>query len=328
VGNENWGCGGNFSPEDYGTEYRRYSSYLRSFGGAKPFLIACGPNGNDLDWTRRFFTKMRKDYWAGTDIHGYAAHYYCGTAGTSTEYSEAQWYELLLAATKMEQIVVQQRGLMDAFDPDRKTGLIIDEWGTWHRAEPGRNPAFLWQQNTIRDAHVAAITLNIFNKHADKVVMANIAQTINVLQSLILTDGDRMVTTPTYHVYDLFSAHQGGQALRTLVEGPDLSSEKGRLPLVSASSSLKDSTLTVTLVNSSFSDTVEVDLRPLGGSIEAVLGETILAFPDGDLHAYNTVEEPAAVRLADTSAVIGQHSGNLTLELKPGQVARISARIS
>src|SRR4051812_47683520 len=183
VGNEAWGCGGNFTPEDYAAEYRRFSTYLRDFGGAELFLIACGPDGNNVDWTRRLLAKL-----AGADrrfncrVHGLGAHYYCGTAGPSaTEFGTAEWYELLGKAAGVERLILDQRAAMDEFDPDRRVGLIIDEWGTWHFPTPGRNPLHLWQQNTLRDALVAAITLDTFHRHADKIVMANVAQAVNVL---------------------------------------------------------------------------------------------------------------------------------------------------
>ena len=192
VGNENWGCGGNFSPEDYCTEFRRFASFVRGFG-KKLTVIACGPANNDVEWTDRFFRKLNKDYWPFNNIDGFAAHYYCGTAGTATEYTQDEWYRLLEKGLKMEELVVQQRAAMDAWDPQRRIGLIVDEWGTWHPVEKGTNPAFLYQQNTIRDALVAANTLDIFNRHADKVVMSNIAQTINVLQAMILTEGDKLL---------------------------------------------------------------------------------------------------------------------------------------
>ena len=178
VGNENWGCGGNFTPEDYATEYRRFSTYLRDWCPEPNYLIACGPNGNDLNWTRRVLEKILNGYKPFVPpIHGLSAHYYCGTAGTDLAYTTEQWYELLWKSLQMETLVVEQRELMDEYDPERKIGLVVDEWGTWHPPTPGRNSAFLWQQNTVRDALVAALTLNIFNNHADKLVMANIAQT-------------------------------------------------------------------------------------------------------------------------------------------------------
>jgi alpha-N-arabinofuranosidase len=329
VGNENWGCGGNFSPEDYGTEYRRYATYLRSWGATPLYLIACGPSSNDLDWTRRFFTKLKKDYWSGPSIHGYAAHYYCGTAGTATEYTEAQWYELLWKSIQMEPLVVQQRALMDAFDPERKIGLIVDEWGTWHPATPDRNPAFLWQQNTVRDALVAALTLDIFNRHADKVVMSNIAQTINVLQALLLTDGDKMLKTPTCHIYDLYKVHHGAQSARILIDSPEIDVEtagrKHKLATVAGSASVKDGKLNVTLVNTSATEPQEVNLRLFGGQATAL---TVTVLDHGaetglDIYAHNTHDEPNRVTLRGdvTHEVTGDRH---THALRPASVTRLT----
>src|SRR5262249_2158705 len=161
------------------------------------FLIACGPDGNRPDWTRRFFTKLRAtapfSTHCHTRLHGLAAHYYCGTAGTATRYSVDQWYELLDRAARIEDLILTQRAVMDGFAPQRKAGLLMEEGGTWHPLPPGRHPLHLWQQNTLRDALVAAITLDTFHRHADKLVMANIAQMVNVLQAMVLTEGDRMV---------------------------------------------------------------------------------------------------------------------------------------
>ena len=293
VGNENWGCGGSFTPEDYGTEYRRFACFLRAFGDTPIYLIACGPPGNDLDWTRRFFEKLRKDYGRGPAIHSYAAHYYCGTAGTATEYSPEEWYTLLHRASQMEPLVVQQRAAMDAFDPDRAIGLIVDEWGAWHPAEPERTPAFLWQQNTMRDALVAALTLDIFNRHADKVVMSNIAQTINVLQSMILTDGDKMLCTPTYHVYDLYQAHQGGKSVRALFEAPQIAVGHDQLFGLSGSASVKRNELTLTVVNPHVDTPVEVTIRLHGDVRLSRVQESVLAHED--IRAHNTFEEPNRV---------------------------------
>lgn len=326
VGNENWGCGGHFTPDDYATEYRRFATYLRNWGKDPLYLIGCGPNENDLDWTRRFFTKLKRDHGHHPPIHGYAAHYYTwnhGEFGTATEYNETQWYGLLAKSLRMEALVTQQRALMDAFDPDRKIGLLIDEWGTWHPATPGRNPRFLWQQNTLRDGLVAALTLDIFNRHADKVVMANIAQTINVLQSLLLTEGDKMLKTPTYHVFDLYKHHMGGQSLRVLIDTPsldaDIAGKVAKLPVIAGSASIKADRLTLTLVNSHATEPAEVDLRLLGGTLPATAKGTVLTHTD--IQAHNTHDAPNNITLTDTNDNILQHA---TLNLAPASVTRIS----
>lgn len=327
VGNENWGCGGNFTPEDYGSEYRRFATYLRNWGSDPLFLIACGPNGNDLDWTRRFFEKLKKDYWGGPPIQGFSAHYYCGAAGTATEYTEAQWYELLWKSLEMEPLVVQQRALLDAFDPERKIGLIVDEWGTWHPATGGCNPAFLWQQNTVRDALVAALTLDIFNRHADKVVMSNIAQTINVLQALLLTDGDKMIKTPTYWIYDLYKTHQGGTSVRVLGTASEIDCRANggprKLPAVSGSASIAGKKLTLTLVNTSATEPAEVKARFHGGPVSGIAQVSALAYPDGDIRAHNTHDAPDVVTLSDLPHVT--FSGTETvLTLRPASVTRFT----
>jgi alpha-N-arabinofuranosidase len=293
VGNENWGCGGSFCPEDYAAEYKRFSTFLYDFENAPLFLIACGPAGNDPDWTHRFFNQLG----SYRRLHGFAAHYYCGTAGTATEYTEDQWYQLLHQAAQMERLVVQQRAILDGYDPDRRIGLIVDEWGTWHPPAPGRNPAFLWQQNTLRDALVAALTLDLFNRHADKVVMGNIAQTVNVLQALILTEEERMLTTPTYHVYEMYVPHQGGQSLRTVFEADEVTfrvgTEERQLFGLAGSASLKGDTLFLTVVNPRLGEPQEVTVHLRDGGSARQITERVLTH--ADIHAHNTFEAPDTV---------------------------------
>jgi alpha-N-arabinofuranosidase len=322
VGNENWGCGGNFSPEDYGTEFRRFASFMRGFGGNKLYLVACGSPGNDVEWTNRFFRKLNKDYWVFNNIHGYASHHYCGTAGTATEYTTDQWYQLISQGLFMEQLVVQQRAAMDAYDPQRRIGLLIDEWGTWHPVEKGTNPAFLFQQNTLRDALVAATNLDIFNRHADKVVMANIAQTINVLQAMILTEGEGMIVTPTGYVYEMYAPHQGGQAVRTLVETESVSFKRGEkdetLALVAGSASLKEKTLFVTLTNSHATQAQEITLNLLGGAAAQNVSASVLT---GEIHAHNTFDKPEA--LTPQPMVVKATGSSFTVALPAASVVAL-----
>jgi alpha-N-arabinofuranosidase len=319
VGNENWGCGGNFSPEDYGTEFRRYASFMRGFGSKQLCLIACGPSSNDVEWTNRFFRKLNKDYWAFRNIQGYAAHYYCGTAGTATEYTVDQWYQLIFQGLQMEPLVVQQRAAMDAYDPQRRIGLIVDEWGTWHPVEKGTHPAFLYQQNTLRDALVAATSLDIFNRHADKVVMSNIAQTINVLQAMVLTQGEKMLVTPTGYVYEMYAPHQEGQAVRSLFETDMVTFKRGdkedALPLVAGSASLKGKVLFVTLTNTHASSAVEARVNLLGGAAAKGVTARILS---GEIHAHNTFDQPEA--LVPQPFTLGVSGSSFTISLPAASV--------
>jgi alpha-N-arabinofuranosidase len=292
VGNENWGCGGHFRGDEYAAQYRRFATYLRDLGETSLFLVACGSSGDDTQWTHRFFEALD-----GYDrIHGFGAHYYCRTAGTATEYTTDEWYTLLHRALRMESIVEQQRAIMDGYDPQREIGLIVDEWGTWHPPAPGRHPRHLWQQNTLRDAMVAASTLDIFNRHADKVVMANIAQTVNVLQAMILTEGEQMLTTPTYHVYEMYKSHHGGESLRFISQTDTIrfSAEEGEaeVPNLQGSASFRDDVLTLSVTNYNVDVPLPADIVLRG----ARAGEAAVSvLSASDIHAHNTFEEPIRV---------------------------------
>ncbi|MBN1876031.1 MAG: alpha-N-arabinofuranosidase [Anaerolineae bacterium] len=318
VGNENWGCGGSFSPEDYGTEFRRFATFVRGFG-KQLYVIACGPSGNDVEWTVRFFRKLRHDYWNFRNIHGFAAHYYCGTAGTATEYTVDQWYELIAKGLKMEDLVVQQRAAMDAYDPQRRIGLIVDEWGTWHPVEPGTHPRFLYQQNTLRDALVAATSLDIFNRHADKVVMANIAQTINVLQAMILTQEDKAIVTPTGYVYEMYAPHQGGASLRTVIASDTIAYTTGEkeqeVATIAGSASLKGKLLSLTLTNAHAIEAVDVTVQLLGGATARQGTARILT---GEIHTHNTFDQPDSIQ--PVTIPITAEGPEFTIQLPPASV--------
>ena len=300
IGNENWGCGGRMSPEHYAQQAKRYAAFMYPFGGKQPYRIACGPSGDDAEWTRRFFETLTGLRDGGRNclgaIDAFAAHYYCGTSGTATEYSEAEWYELLRRALHMEPLIVRHRAIMDGFDPERRIGLIVDEWGTWHPVIEGTNPRFLRQQSTIRDALVAALTLDVFNRHADKVVMANIAQTVNVLQAMCLTDGPRMFCTPTGHVYEMYAVHQGAQSVRLTVDaGPieyELGNGRDRLPSVAGSASVRNGEMAVSLVNTHASEAAEVRIE-IRGADATVRDWRVLAA--ADIHDHNDFDTPGRV---------------------------------
>jgi alpha-N-arabinofuranosidase len=324
VGNENWGCGGHMQPEEYAREYRRFSTYLRDFHGAPLHLIACGPNGNDADWTHRFFTALGRH----RRVHGWGAHYYCGTAGTATEYTDDQWYELLEKAARIEKLVTQQRAILDGFDPERNIGLIVDEWGTWHPPAPGRNPSFLWQQNTLRDGLVAALSLDVFNRHADKLEMANIAQTVNVLQALLLVEDGKTVITPTGHVYAMYAEHQGAESLRTHVEADDVEFTAGgrarKLPGLMGSASRRGEALLLTLVNPRLGAPLEATVALRDGA--EARGGTATVLTHDDSHAHNTFDAPESVE--PRSAPVEASGRTFTVTLAPQSVTAVSVRIA
>ena len=240
VGNENWGCGGNMLPQQYADEYRKFSTYVRPFGDTTPFLIACGPNRNNLDWTRGFFEKMTRRL-----PNGFAMHYYSNSRVAPTKFTPADSDRQLSTFADMEKAILEQRALIDKFDPQKRVGMLVDEWGVWDAMIPAEEKRYgrLWQQITMRSAVAAALGLNVFHRQADKLVMCNIAQLVNVLHSLLLTEDDKCIRTTTYHAFDLMKAHRGNKALR--VEQPDPA------PLgLSVSASRQDRDLTVTFVKS------------------------------------------------------------------------------
>ncbi len=249
IGNESWGCGGNMRPEYYADEFRRYQTFCRTYGSFKPFRIACGPSNDDYEWTEVLMER------AGKYMDALTMHYYTVPGdtweekGSATKFTPEEYWKTLYKAGRMDEIISGHDRIMSRRDPEKRIGLIVDEWGTWYDVEPGTNPGFLYQQNTMRDALVAALTLNIFNRHCDRVVMANLAQTVNVLQSVLLTEGDRLVLTPTYHVFELYKAHQGAKEVDCFVRTDSVGPEKYAVERISASASEKEGRITVTLAN-------------------------------------------------------------------------------
>ena len=260
VGNESWGCGGNMRPEYYADEYRRFQTYCRNYGQNRLYRIACGPNGDDYNWTE-VLMKNARWHMDGLTLHHYTV---CGDKWedkrAATGFNAEEYYRTLKHAMKMEELVTRHGQIMDRYDPEKKVALIVDEWGNWFDVESGTNPGFLYQQNTMRDAMVAAINLNVFMAHCDRVRMANLAQTVNVLQSVILTEGDKMVKTPTYHVFDLYKAHQDARQVDCFVETEDVGENGFDVPQVIASASEKDGKITLTIANMAMDKETEVEI--------------------------------------------------------------------
>jgi alpha-N-arabinofuranosidase len=296
LGNETWGCGGSMRPEYYSDVLRQFQSYLYNFGDNRLFKIACGASDANYGWTD---VLMRE---AGSVIHGLSLHYYTvdwANKGSATQFTEREWFKVLKKTLAMSELIDRHTTVMDKYDPRKRVALIVDEWGTWYDVEPGTNPGFLYQQNTLRDALVAGINLNIFNNHCDRVRMANIAQTINVLQAVILTQDDKMVLTPTYHVYDMYKVHQDATLLPLDLKSAEYSFEKDRIPAVSMSASKdKAGRIHVTLCNldPQNTNTVTVDLR--GARPAKVTGRILTA---DAMNTHNTFEKPDAVKPADFS---------------------------
>ncbi len=309
VGNENWGCGGNMTPEYYGNLYRRYQTYVRNYRADKPiFKICCGPNVDDYDWTEGVLgTTFRAQEFQHGFMDGLSLHYYTTPGswenkGSALDFDEKTWYQTLSKALYIEELVRHHGAILDRYDKKHQVGLIVDEWGTWYDCEPGTNPGFLYQQNTMRDALVAGINLNIFNKHCDRVRMANIAQLVNVLQAVILTEGERMILTPTYHVFHMYQCHQGAELLDSYLETERIGLEdEYRVPNLNESVSLgKDGKIHITINNLSAERDYEIEGVLAQTEIKEVCG-TILT---QEMHAHNTFDEPDAVH---TKAFDGCH---------------------
>lgn len=265
VGNENWGCGGNMRPEYYADEYRRYSTYARNYGGNKLYKIAGGPNVDDYNWTEELM-KISGKFMDGLSLHYYVIPGTWENKTSATMFDEKIWFNTLKKSYYMNELITNHSKIMDKYDEDKRVALVVDEWGAWYDVEPGTNPGFLYQQNTMRDAFIAAIQLNIFNQHCDRVKMANIAQTINVLQSVILTEGEKMVLTPTYHVFNMYKVHQDSFLLDSeVVEEKYYEMGDEKIPQISISSSRsKDGVVNITLCNLNPNEETEI-ICELGG---------------------------------------------------------------
>ena len=295
VGNESWGCGGNMTPAFYADVYRRFQTFLRPAGGVRAFRVATGPNAGDYEWTDVVMREAGR-YVDALDFHYYSLAGTWARKGSATAFGEAEWFAILRNTTRMEQFLERHSAIMDHHDPQKRVALLVGEWGTWHDVEPGTNPGFLYQQNTLRDAVVAAYNLNLFNNHADRVRGANIAQMVNVLQAMILTDGDRMILTPTYHAFELFTPHHDATLLPITLDAGAYTFNGDSVPAVSASAS-RDSAgvihLTLANLDPNAPRTVAADIR--GASVSAASGRVLTAVA---MNAHNTFEHPDAVRPA------------------------------
>lgn len=331
VGNENWGCGGNMNPDYYANLYRHYQTYVRHYNHAAPIKkICCGANVDDYDWTNGVLETTFRH--SPEEAHGFmdglSLHYYVHPTGwkhkgSATEFSDDIWYKTMYKAMYMDTLVTEHGKIMDQYDPDKEIGMVVDEWGGWYEVEPGTNPGFLYQQNTIRDALIAGVTLNIFNQHSDRVKMACLAQVVNVLQAVILTEGPNMIKTPTYHVMHMYRHHQDADLLESRLDGvKTVGTEVDQVPQVSASSSMdKDGNITVTLANLSAacSEPVDVVLKEAGWG--RLLEARVVA--SDDIHDCNTFQNPNKVEERDLEIQMDPQGKGFHVELPAASVAEV-----
>ena len=301
VGNENWGCGGNMRPEFYGNLYRQFQTYVRNYDPKHPIKKVCGgANVDDYEWTDVVLdtTFGRCPEYLHGQMDALSLHYYVHPGGwenkgSATEFTTDTWYQTLYRALFMEELVTKHAAIMDRYDPKKQVGMSVDEWGGWYDVEPGTNPGFLYQQNTIRDALIASITLNIFNKHSDRVKLACLAQMVNVLQAVILTEGEKMVKTPTYHVMHMYRHHHDADLVESsLSETKAAGTAQYPVPKLTESVSVKDGIITVTLGNLSATDSEKVAIRLKGRGYKVIEAKIVSG---ADICSHNTFDDPEAV---------------------------------
>ena len=322
VGNESWGCGGSMRPEFYADLYRRYSTYCRNYNGNQLFKIASGASDYDYNWTEVLMQRV------GNRMNGLSLHYYTvmdwNQKGSATDFDADEYYRTLGKCLEIEQVLQRHIGIMDKYDPDRNVALMVDEWGTWWDQEPGTIPGHLFQQNTLRDAMVAALTLNVFHKYTDRIQMANIAQIANVLQSMILTKDDKMVLTPTYHVFHMYKVHQDATYIPLDVQCERRVVPDDRIvPTLSATASRDDEgTVHISLANIDLENTCDVEIA-LGDVKGKSVSGTILT--TGNIDDHNTFEQPDKVKPADFSSA-RLVKGTLKVTLPAKSIVTLSIR--
>ncbi|HMJ68218.1 MAG TPA: alpha-L-arabinofuranosidase C-terminal domain-containing protein [Cyclobacteriaceae bacterium] len=294
IGNEAWGCGGNMTAEYYASIYRQYSTFMTGWNNnEKIFRIASGANSSDYHWTEVLMRDIPLNMLEGVALHHYSVIDW-SKKGSATNFSEEQYFTIMKKALFMEELVSRHSTIMDKYDKAKKVALVVDEWGGWYDVEPNTNPGFLYQQNTIRDAVLAGATLNIFNNHADRVRMANLAQTVNVLQAVILTNEEKMLLTPTYHVLEMYTVHHDATLLPLEVKTGDYTFGNDKLAAVSVSASRDQQGLThVSLVNIDATKTQEVSIDVRGAKFSGVTGRLLTS---DKLQDFNTFEQPAKIK--------------------------------
>lgn len=323
VGNESWGCGGHMTADYYTDLYKRYATYARDYAGAPLKRIASGANADDYNWTETCMKNIGSRMW------GLTLHYYTiptgnwKAKGSATQFDENEYFSTMKNCLKMEELVTKHSAIMDKYDPKKKVALVVDEWGIWTDVEPGTNPGFLYQQNSLRDALIAGTTLNIFNNHSDRVKMANLAQTVNVLQALVLTEKDKMVLTPTYHIFDLYKVHQDAKYLPITFASPEYTVGNNKIPALNVSAS-QDSTgaIHISLVNLDPKNKISLSTDLGGLKWKTVTGQILTSAKLTDI---NTFANPDKIHNSKFSGA--KKSGNqLKIDLPSQSVVVLELR--
>jgi len=324
VGNESWGCGGNMTVDFYADQFKRYATYARNYKNAPLWKIASGANSGDYNWTETMMRNVNLN-----QMWGLSLHYYTipsgnwGKKGSATSFDEKEYFNTMKNCLVMEELVTRHSTIMDRYDPNKRVALAVDEWGIWTDVEPGTNPGFLYQQNSLRDAIVAATTLNIFNNHSDRVRLANLAQTVNVLQSLILTKGSQMLLTPTYHVFDLYKVHMDAKKLPVSFTSPDYSSDDRKIPAVNISASQDSSgAVHITLVNIDPNNKINIRTSMPGINWNSVKG---LILTSKKLTDINTFENPGNVVITDFNGA-KKMNNDLVIDLPPKSIVMLELK--
>ena len=323
VGNESWGCGGNMVPEYYSHLYNRYQTYCRDYSGNKLYKVASGATDYDYNWTEVLMKSI------GNKMHGVSLHYYTvkgwdGSKGSATVFTPEEYYNTLGKAVEVESVIKRHIAIMDSHDPERKIDLLLDEWGTWFDVEPGTNPGHLFQQNTMRDAMVAALSLNIFHKYTYRLKMTNIAQIANVLQSMVLTKEDRMVLTPTYHVFRMYNVHQDALYLPMTCDAGTFTDGNGReCPVVDVTASRsQNGSFNITLTNTDLDNDAEIVLDIPGIIIREAEGEILTS---GKIQDYNDFDAPEKVQ-PEKFGNFKIKNGKITIKMPSKSIISLSVR--
>jgi alpha-N-arabinofuranosidase len=322
IGNESWGCGGNMTPEYYSNLLRQYSGYAWEYGKDRLTRVGCGANGNDYNWTRVLMEN------AGRSMDALSVHYYTiagpgwNNKTAATGFGEDLYFSGIRAGLRMDELITRHSNIMNDYDPAKKIGLYVDEWGIWTDVEPGTNPGFLFQQNSMRDALIAATTFDIFNRHSDRVRMANIAQTVNVLQAMILTEGDKMVMTPTYHVFNMYKVHGDAKLMKSSLITEPYKFGDDSVPAISQTVS-KDANgkIHMSLSNVHPGKEIRLTVEMNGAAVKKVNKGEILMAPK--YNSVNTFDNPQQVKPGEFKGYKVTGTNTLEVTLPPHSVVTL-----